>query len=182
MRAPRAPAALLCAAALAGAAACGGASDGPAPEPSEPAPSSTGYFTGKDADGLGAAVDLLGNDPVSRAVVAALSDPRRDDAPVVGIASLVNSGQAAVPAPAFVAMLESGGAVPLEPAIRAIAGRHDPEAVRARNALGRLRRIVPAAGGVVTYLVLRGAGAREVASVRMVTAPGEGATLGPRKR
>jgi hypothetical protein len=171
--------ALACAALLAG---CSGDGD-PDPAPAEPAAErGTGYFVGRSPEGLGAAVDLRGNDPASRAIAAALTDPRSPEVPVIVIASLVNDGARPVPTPSFVAVLFSGGAAPLEPAGEVLAGRRDAEAARAAALLEPDRALVPAGGSAVLHLVLRGAGALEVESVRMVLVPGQPIALAARSR
>jgi hypothetical protein len=175
--------ALACAALLA--ACSGGADPDPGPEPAEPpGRRGTGYFVGRSPEGLGAAVDLRGNDPASRAVAAALVDIRRGDGrgPVVAIASVVNDGTLPVSTPRFVAVLFSGGAAPLQPAREALAGRGTARAALAASLLEAERAVVPAGDSAVLHLVLRGAAAPEVESMRMVVVPGEPIALGARGR
>jgi hypothetical protein len=139
---------------------------------------------GTGPDRLGASLDLLADDPVTRALSAALAgepgDPR--PTPVVGIASVVNGGEVAAPTPRFTAVLFSGGAAPLATAREALAGRDDPPARRAAALLPPQRATVPAGGSAILYVVLRGAGARDVASARMVAVPGEPIALEARPR
>jgi len=166
-------------------AGCGGG--GPAPDataPSEPPPlRGTGYFVGSGA-GLGASLDLLGDDPASRAVAAALAgEPESaEPAPVVGIASVVNREADAVPAPRFTAVLSSGGAVPMASARDVLEGRDDPAARRAARALPPEPSFVAGGRSAVLYVVLAGARPREVESVRMVAVPGRPVVLQARTR
>jgi hypothetical protein len=62
----------LAAFALAGAGCSAGTE--PARVEPEPAPAGTAYFVGAGADGIGASLDLLGDDPVVRLVDAALAE------------------------------------------------------------------------------------------------------------
>jgi hypothetical protein len=104
-------------------------------------------------------------------------------APVVGIASVVNEGPLGLPAPVFAAEFEGGGAAPLRDAA-AVVAREPPGPARARalRLLGETPRVVPADGAVTMYVVLRGAAAAEVESVRMTSVPGRPATLRARAR
>ena len=82
----------------------------PSPPPRPPPPSGTGLLRRHGEDGVGASLDLSGQDPVSQAV-----DPRcapggePGAVPDVGVASVVNEAPS-VPGAAFVATLEGGGA------------------------------------------------------------------------
>ncbi len=185
MRAARAAAcALLASAALAALAGCGGDDPAPSPDPEPPAPGS-GLFVGTGPGGIGATLDLEGDDPVAEMVLDALHEPgaTRGEDPVVGIASVVNDGTRPLPAPSFVAVLEDGGAAPLQPAGLLVSARLPAAAaIRAREALGPTPRTVPAGGARTMYVVLRGAAAGDVASVRMVVVPGEPITMRARRR
>ena len=177
----RALAAVLVASALAGAGCAQG------PEPSrvgiEPPPSGTGYFVGRGADGLGASLDLLADDPVVRLVDAALA--ARDggrSAPSVGVASVVNDGPAGRPMPRFIADLATGGALPLREASDVLRRDEGPEARRALARLDAISARVPAEGAATAYVVLQAVPAAEVASVRMVVPRGAPITLAARRR
>jgi hypothetical protein len=139
---------------------------------------------GTGPDGLGASLDLLGEDAVTRALSRALAgEPgARGPTPVVGIASVVNGAEVAVPTPRFTAVLFSGAATPLASARQALAGRDDPAARRAAAMLAPERAVVAGGGSAILYVVLRGAGPREVASARMVAIPGEPIGLAARPR
>jgi hypothetical protein len=167
--------ALAAAAILACAPGLGGC--GPAPpsaeEPAAPAPAPA-VFVGRLAGGPGVSVDFAGFDPVARAVRRAL------DASGVpghlGIASLVNDAATAVPVPRFAAIDRLGERRELTTAARALRGLPGPEARRARAAL-REPVTVPPEGGVVLYLVLRGATPGELRELRMRGPAGRAAEL-----
>jgi hypothetical protein len=167
-------------------AGCGGGRAGetqpraPAPRPTD----GTGYFVGTGPGGLGAAVDLLGDDPAARAVAAALA-PARDPGGlerVVAIASVVNDGADPAPVPRIVAELSGGGAAPLVPAREALRGVGGAAARRAARLLPPERRRVPAGGALTMHLVMSGANPREVTAMRMVVVPGEPIALRPQRR
>ena len=164
------------------AAGCGG-SGGPADTAPAPPPSGTGYFVGSQG-GIGASVDLLGEDPISRAIDQALlaQGGPGGNLPEVGIASIVNETPAGFRQPGMVAVLESGRAVILVPAAEALRGAHGPAARAARASLRAVPRRVPAEGAAVAYLVLQGASADEVASIRMAAGPHPPITLSARRR
>ena len=179
----RARLAALAAALLAAGCSSAGTSEAPRTAP-EPPPSGTGYFVGTGPDGVGGALDLLGDDPVVRAIDAALwvnADPRRG-IPAVGIASVVNEGPVAISAPRFVADLADGTAVPLPRASAILPASGGP---LARRALARLRAVpvrVRAGSAATFYVVLRGPTPAEVASVRMVVVRGAPIILPARRR
>ncbi|MGD9571046.1 MAG: hypothetical protein AB7V62_04070 [Thermoleophilia bacterium] len=183
MRAARAAACALLAAAALAAAGCGGGGDpAPAPDP-EPPPEGPGLFVGTGPGGIGATLDLEGSDAVSEAVAEALRPADGGAAPVVGIASVVNDGPRAFPAPSFVGLLENGGAAPLLPAAEEVAERLPAEAARrAEAALGAAPLTVPAGGARTMYVVLRGVEPGEVVSARMVVVPGSPITMSARRR
>jgi hypothetical protein len=162
-------------------AGCGG--DGPAETAPPPPPSGTGYFVGS-AEGIGASLDLLGDDPVARTVRRALlAEAGPGEAPpAVGIASIVNDTSTGFDAPRFIAILESGRAVILEPALTALRGAAGPAAREARLLLRDVPSRVPSRGAGVAYLVMRGAPADQVASVRMAAGPQPSITLAARRR
>jgi hypothetical protein len=163
---------------------CGCAGGGPPPEPA-PAPTGTGYFVGTGPAGIGATLDLEGRDRVTAAVGAALRLPPSEaaSAPAVGIASVVNEGPRALPAPVFAARFANGGATPLRDAASVVSEEPPgPARARALRLLGEAPRVVPADGAVTMYVVLRGATAAEVESVRMTALPGQPVTLGARAR
>jgi hypothetical protein len=162
-------------------AGCGG--DGPAETAPPPPPSGTGYFVGS-AEGIGASLDLLGDDPVARSVRRGLlAEAGPGDAPpAVGIASIVNDTSSGFDAPRFVAILESGRAVILEPALQALRGAAGPAAGDARRRLAAVPSRVPSRGAGVAYLVMRGALVDEVASVRMAAGAQPSITLAARRR
>jgi hypothetical protein len=162
-------------------AGCGG--EGPAETAPPPPPSGTGYFVGS-AEGIGASLDLLGDDPVVRSVRRALlAEAGPGDAPPsVGIASIVNDTSSGFDAPRFIAILESGRAVTLEPAVQALRGAAGPSARDARRRLRAVPARIPSRGGGVAYLVMRGAPADQVASVRMAAGPQPSITLAARRR
>lgn len=172
------------AAALAALAAvgCSGTGD-PEPARREAPPAGTGYFVGRDAEGLGASVDLFGVDPVSRAVRGAFAPDARGlaGAPVVAIASVVNGGGRPVPTPRFAAVMRSGAVVPM-PAARGRLPARGAAGRRALALIGPSRARVPAGGSATAYLVLRGVDPTLVATVRMVSEPGEPLELRLRAR
>jgi len=166
---------------------CGAGSPAPtAPEPPQPPPEprGTGYFVGTGPDGLGASLDLLAEDAVTRALSRALAgEPGAGrPTPVVGIASVVNGADVAAPTPRFTAVLSSGAAAPLASAREALEGRDGPAARRAAALLPAEGAVVAGGGSAILYVVLRGAGPREVASARMVAIPGEPIALEARPR
>ncbi len=179
----RGAAAALAAALLASGCSSAGTSEPPRTSP-EPPPSGTGYFVGTGPDGVGASLDLLGEDPVVRMIDAALrvnADPRLE-IPAVGVASVVNEGAVGIPAPRFVAELGDGTAVPLPRAADVLRPSDGP---LARRALARLRSVpvrVRAEGAATFYVVLRGPAPAEVASARMVVVRGQPITLAARRR
>jgi len=175
-------AALAAAAALLLAAGCGGSGEPVATAPAPP-PSGTGYFVGSE-DGIGASLDLLGEDPVSRAVDRALLAQGGEPGtlPDVGLASIVNETATGFALPRFVAILEGGRAVILVPAAEALRAARGPAARRARALLRSAPRRVPAEGAAVAYLVLPGAAADAVDSVRMAAGPEPAIVLSARRR
>lgn len=173
--------ALLAAAALAGA----GCAQGPEPSRAgiEPPPSGTGYFVGAGADGLGASLDLLADDPVVRLVDAAFA--ARDggrSVPAVGVASVVNDGPVGTPMPRFIADLATGRALPLREAADVLRPGEGPEARRALARLAALPARVGAEGAATAYVVLLAVPVAEVESVRMVVPRGPQITLAARRR
>lgn len=177
---PAAAAAL--AALLLALAACGEGTP-PAPTAPPPPPSGTGYFVGSD-EGIGATLDMLGDDPVSRSVERALVAEvgPTGDVPDVGIASIVNETPSGFAAPRFVAILEGGRAVILTPARDALRGARGPAARQARARLRAVPARIPSEGAGVAYLVLRGASADQVAKVVMAAGPQPSITLAARRR
>jgi hypothetical protein len=170
------------------AAIAAGCSSGSVPGPPrtepEPAPAGTGYFVGTGPEGLGASLDLLGDDPVVRVVDAALAarDGRPGEVASVGIVSVVNQGRSPIAMPRFVADLAAGGAVPLRRAADVLRPGEGPAA---RRALARLRTVpvrVPAGGAATAYVVLGATPPAEVASVRMVVVRGQPVTLTAHRR
>jgi hypothetical protein len=165
--------------------ALAGCGEGTAPPETAPPPpaSGTGYFVGS-SEGIGATLDLLGDDPVSRSVERALVAEvgPTGDLPDVGIASIVNETPSGFDAPRFVAILESGRAVILTPAREALRGARGPAARLARARLRQVPSRIPSEGAGVAYLVLRGASADEVASVSMAAGPEPSITLAARRR
>lgn len=178
----RAAAAAALAALLLALAACGEGSPPPETAPPPP-PSSTGYFVGSE-EGIGATLDMLGDDPVSRAVERAMVAEvgPTGDVPDVGIASIVNETPSGFDAPRFVAILESGRAVILTPAREALRGARGPAAREARARLRDVPSRIPSEGAGVAYLVLRDASADQVAKVVMAAGPQPSITLGARRR
>lgn len=168
--------------------ALSGAGCSPSVEPSrgeaEPAPSGTAWFVGAGADGIGASLDLLADDPVVRLVDAALAarGAERGGEPSVGVVSIVNDGRLGTPMPRFIADLSTGGAVPLRDPADVLRAGDGPEARRALARLSALPRRVPAEGAATAYVVLDAAPSAEVASVRMVVARGDPITLAARRR
>lgn len=168
--------------------ALAGAGCSPAAEPSrgepERAPAGTAFFVGTGADGIGASLDLLADDPVVRLVDAALAarGEERGGEPSVAVVSLVNDGRLGTPMPRFIADLSTGGAVPLRGAADLLRPGDGPEARRALARLSALPRRVPAEGAATAYVVLEAAPAAEVASVRMLMARGGSITLAARPR
>ena len=156
----------------------------PPPETAPPPPASgTGYFVGS-SDGIGATLDLLGDDPVSRSVERALVAEvgPTGDLPDVGIASIVNETPSGFDAPRFIAILESGRGVILTPAVEALRGARGPAARLARARLRQVPSRIPSEGAGVAYRVLRGASADEVGSVSMAAGPEPSITLAARRR
>jgi hypothetical protein len=169
----RAAAALAACAVLLALAGCG--DDGAAPPPADPPPARPGsaYFVGTGEDGVGATLDLEGQDPVTRAVDAALRarDGVVGEGPVVGVASVVNEGPSVVRAPTFIATFEGGGALALESARDVVAEADGPAARRALAVLGRPPLLIPAEGADTIYVVMRGAAPGDVEAVKMVLGP-----------
>ena len=165
--------------------ALAGCGDGPPPPQTAPPPpaSGTGYFVGS-GDGIGATLDMLGDDPVSRSVERALVAEvgPTGDLPDVGIASIVNETSSGFDAPGFVAILEGGRAVILTPALEALRGARGPAARQARARLRTVPSRVPSMGAGVAYLVLRGADADQISSVTMAAGPEPSITLAARRR
>ena len=178
----RAAIAAALAAAVLALAGCGG--DG-APRETTPAPppSGTGWFVGS-REGIGATLDLAGDDPVSRKVTRALLAEAGPGEPpaTVGIASIVNETPSGFAAPRFIAILESGRAVILVPATEALRDARGPAARTARAALEGVPERIPSEGAGLAYLVLRGARVDEVASVTMAAGPEPSITLAARRR
>lgn len=167
--------------ALAGCSSAG--APGPQRAEPEPAPTGTGYFVGTGPRGVGASLDLFGEDPISRAIDAALRerDGGRTESSV-GIASIVNEGTLGIAAPRFVAELAGGGAIPLRSAAGVLRAIDGPSG---RRAIERLRAVptrVPAGGAATTYVVLEGAAPAAVESVRMVVVGGTPIALAARRR
>jgi hypothetical protein len=166
----------------------GGCSSTGAPGPQraapEPPPTGTGYFVGTGPQGVGASLDLFGDDPVSRAIEAALRerDPGATTESSVGIASIVNEGTLGIAAPRFVAELAGGGAIPLRSAAGVIRAVDGPAGRRALGRLGAVPSRVPAGGSATTYVVLEGAAPAAVESVRMVVVGGSPVALAARRR
>lgn len=162
---------------------CAGGDDRPAREPGPLPAEGSGYFVGEGPRGIGATVDLQGEDAITAAVAAALAagDPAVRGA-TVGVASVVNDGPRPLPAPAFVATFEGGGAAPLQDAASVLARAGGPAARRALALLGPPPRAVRAGGAVTMYVVLRGASAAEVEAVGMTTVPGTRVTMPARRR
>jgi hypothetical protein len=177
----RAALAAAAALALAGCSPAGG--PGPPGTVPESAPAGTGYFVGTGPEGVGASLDLLGEDPVTRVVAAALRarDGRPGSVASVGVASVVNDGRLGIALPRFVAVLASGGAVALPPSSRILRPGDGPAARRALAALARAPERVPPGGAATAYVVLEGPSPAAVASVRMVVA-GKPITLAARRR
>lgn len=184
MSAARRAAAVAVCAALLALHGCGGGGSAPPPEDPPPTRPGSAYFVGTGADGVGATLDLEGQDPVTEAVDAALRarDGVAGEGPVVGVASVVNEGARVLPAPTFIAQFEGGGALALESAAAVVAEADGPAARRALRLLGRPPVVVPAGGADTLYVVLRGAAPGEVDSVRMVVRPGEIVMLQARSR
>jgi hypothetical protein len=178
----RPAAALALAIAAAAAAGCTGSADRTTPPPPPPPPDGTGYFVGSGPHGIGASLDLMAEDPITRAVERALASLGQDRGADVGVASVVDDGPTPVPAPRFVAGFDDGGAVPLEPAIDAVTSGRTRAARIARRMLAAAPRRVPAGGAGTFYVILRGAPVDEVTSVVMVAVPGVPVTLTPRRR
>lgn len=174
-------AALAAGLALAG---CSAGGPGPARPPAAPVPTGTGYFVGTGANGLGASVDLFGDDPVTRAVDAALEERGGPaaDRPAVGIVSVVNEGPTGIGIPRFVAVLSAGGAVTMRPASEVLADAPGAAARRARARLASSGRRVPADGAATAYVVLEDVAPAAVGSVRMEPARGAPVTLSARRR
>ncbi|MGE0028776.1 MAG: hypothetical protein AB7O78_11290 [Thermoleophilia bacterium] len=178
----RAAAAAVLAALLLALASCGEGSPPTATAPPPP-PSGTGYFVGSQ-DGIGATLDLLGDDPVSRSVERALMAEvgPTGDVPDVGIASIVNETPSGFDAPRFVAILESGRAVILTPAREALRGAQGPAARLARARLRTVPSRIPSEGAGTAYVVLRDANPDQVAKVVMAAGPQPAITLAARRR
>lgn len=176
-RTPGAAAALAAAALSVLTAGCGGSDDFPRPEPVAP-PDGSGYFVGTDAEGVGAAVDFHGSDPVVDAARAHLARRAGDATPVaIAVASIVNDGDDPAPLPRFTAVMANGGAVPLRPARTANLGIPHP-----RRAFPGAPLFLPPDAALTTYVVLRGARPEEVDHLRMVVRPGEPTTLAAQRR
>ena len=178
----RAALAAAAAAALLLAAGCGGSAEPVATAPAPP-PSGTGYFVGSEG-GIGASLDLLGEDPVSHAVDRALlaQGGEPGTVPDVGVLSIVNETAAGFSIPGLVAILENGRGVILVPAARALRAASGPAARRARALLRVMPRRVPAEGAAVAYVVLSGASADAVDSVLMAAGPEPAIVLRARRR
>ncbi|HTI32767.1 MAG TPA: hypothetical protein VL422_03755 [Miltoncostaea sp.] len=163
-------------------AGCGG-DDGRAETAPPPPPSGTGYFVGSQG-GIGATLDMEGNDPVSRAITRTLLDEvgNQGPVPVVGIASVVNETSSGFDGPRFIAILDSGRAVIHEPAMQVLRGARGPAARLARERLARVPARVPSEGAGTAYVVLRGASVDEVAKVVMAAGPESSITLAARRR
>jgi hypothetical protein len=174
-----APAVALALAAVAG---CTGSAARTTTAPTAPPPDGTGYFVGSGPHGVGASLDLEGDDPVIRAIERALISLGTARGARVGIASVVDDGPLAVPAPRFVARFEGGGALPFDSATEAIGPGRTPAARLARRMLAAVPRRIPAGGAGTVYVVLRGAAVEDVSSVVMVAVPGAPVTLTPRRR
>ncbi len=144
----------------------------------------SGFFVGTGAGGIGATLDLEGQDRVTAAVDAALRARGGEPGtgPVVGVASVVNEGPVAVPAPSFIADFAGGGALPMPPAARVVGQVGGPAARRAAALLARPPTSVPAGGAATIYVVLPGVAPGDVASVRMVIGPGRVVTMEARRR
>jgi hypothetical protein len=100
----------------------------------------------------------------------------------VGIASVVNETSSGFDAPRFIAILESGRAVILQPAQLALRGARGPSARLARERLAAVPSRVPSEGAGTAYVVLRDASVDEVASVVMAAGPEPSITLAARRR
>jgi hypothetical protein len=164
--------------------ALAGCGDGsPPPQPAPPPPSGTGWFVGSEG-GIGATLDLRGDDPVSRSVAHALAGAAgpAGEAPDVGIASIVNETSSGFDAPRFVAILDNGRGVILIPALEALRGVTGPAARQARARLRAVRSRIDARSAGAAYLVLRGASVDRVASVVMAAGPQPSITLAARRR
>lgn len=160
--------------------ACGGGDTPAAPPAATTVAGGSGYFVGTGPGGVGAAVDLQAHDAVTaRAAEALLRVPAREGRPglVVGVASVVNDGRSPVPLPRFVAVVDGGGATPLVAARSP--GLGIPGAARI---FPSPPLFVPAGGSATVYLVLRGARAEAVRSVKMIVRPGEPVMLGAHRR
>ncbi|HET6692232.1 MAG TPA: hypothetical protein VFG74_15355 [Miltoncostaeaceae bacterium] len=164
--------------------AVAGCGDGAPPtETAPPPPSGTGWFVGSEG-GIGATLDMRGDDPVSRSVERALASEAGagGEAPDVGIASIVNETASGFDAPRFIAILESGRGVTLTPALEALRGVRGPAARQARARLRAEPARVPSRSAGVAYLVLRGASVDRIASVTMAAGPQPAITLAARRR
>lgn len=150
-----------------GAAGCDGGGEGTTPT-TAPAPDGTGYFVGRSGDDVGASVDFGGFDAVSLALVASIVPDGRPDRPgvAVGIAAVVSQSSRTLPEPVFVGVRADGSTVALASARRALAGRDDPAARRARALMGPPGPLPPN-GTRTIYLLLAGIRAAELAGVRM---------------
>jgi len=163
------PTRLLAAAAVAALALAGcDGGDEEGTRPTTQAPPGTGYFVGRSGDDVGASVDFGGFDQVSLALLDALAPGARPERPelTVGIAAVVNSSSRTLPEPVFVGVRADGGTVALTSARRALAGRDEPAARRARALMPPPGPLAPN-GTRTVYLLLRGVRAGELAGVRM---------------
>ena len=129
----------------------------------------SGYFVGRSGGGLGASVDFSGFDRTADAVRQALDPEGRPGhrRVLVGIVSIVNTGEKAAARPAFRAVMVDGRSLPLVPAELALGDRKDGAAARARRMLGP-RASLPGGGSAVEYLILRGVRIADVARLEMM--------------
>jgi hypothetical protein len=161
------------------AAACGGS--GPQADPVEPEPTGgagSGYFVGKHPDGLGVAVDLHGEDAVTRVVRGPLMAAGVRPEPVsIAVVSIINNGSRSQPLPAFIAVTDRGGATPLTP-LRALAGGIAPLA----RAAPVPPLFVPAGRTATVYVVLAGVPPEQVDHLKLVLRPSDAVRLDSRAR
>lgn len=141
------------------AAGCGGtdASEGPAVD------TAPGRYSGSDGNGVGAAVDFVGFDPMKRRIEDAL---RRDGSSgrIVGIVSLVNRTTGLVRIPRFRAELADGRRVPLDRATRLVRrGRVVP--------IPDPGPYIPVEGALTVYVTFPGRAA-DIRGVTMNVGPG----------
>ncbi len=165
-------------------AGCSAQVDDPTTTAPAPPPTGTGYFAGTGPGGIGISVDLLADDRIARSVALALlaRDGRAGSVPAVGVASIVNDGPLAIPVPRFLADLENGQSIALRPPGEILTRSGGPAARRALRAVGAQTTRIPAGGAATAYLVLDGAAANAVSSVRVVVVPGRPITLRARRR